>query len=553
VSLAQDKKISPSNDLFDLNSLTINNIQLSVKKFKYLDDLESLSIKLNNVEAALSFLPIIDHHELVIDDPRVLVAYNYTGHLEVQKAFVDHYQISDIVLNFNDKHGKFVADKLAFKLLQEGIKHASPPLILDADGKLSIEVNYLTPKGAKVPLWSKPDLIKVGRFDFNLSQLKITQKKYQLESKQSQLNFEEVSIFKGKKYSLDNLVLQSLNFSTQKLNLKLEKEGEYVFKQLALKLKQVPVMQKGKPITNLSGDFLKQFSQHGRIDFSTQNLSHNSQALDAIKLVLLGQGNKVSLQKFQLHALDSKLNGDGELVLKSSLKKKAIAKWQLNIRSEKLNLSPLSELFNLPSKIEGFIKVDSHLAGNFNAQQWLVSDGQLKTQGKNIKIYDININKLLENYQSSQSVGLLDVGAIALLGPAGVIASKGSDYRTLLGSLENKGNSEIKQLNSDFSLAKGIATMNDVAFSTEKYRLAVKGKIDLIQSEFIDFKVATIDKKGCPIYQETVMGKLGDPTIKKVNFLVKGVVNPISSLVSKVTKQLNINCDKPFYTGVVKH
>nr|WP_198264867.1 AsmA family protein [sulfur-oxidizing endosymbiont of Gigantopelta aegis] len=549
----QADQATPSSELFALNSLNINNIQLSIERFQYLDDLESISIKLNNVKADLSLLPIIDHHELVIDDPRVLVAYNYKGQLEIQKAFVNHYQISDVFLKFNDEQGKFVADKVAFKLLKEGVKHASPPLLLEADGHLSVDMAYSTPKGANEPLWSKPDLIKVGRFDFNLSQLKITQAQYQLETQQSQLSFEEVSIFKAKQYQLDNLVLSALNFNSQQLKLKLAKEGEYVFKHLSLKLNHLPVMQKGEPIVSLSNNFLRQFAQQGRINFVAQSLTHQSQALNNIKLLLLGQDNKVSLKQFQFHTLESQLIGDGELLLQSTKQKNLPDKWQFNMRSEQLNLAPLSELFNLPSKLEGFVKLDSHLAGSFKAQQWSVYDGHLKAQSNNIKVYGIDINDLLENYQDSQSVGLLDVGAIALMGPAGVIVTKGQDYRNLLGSFENKGNSVITQLNTNISLVKGIATMNDVAFSTGKFRLAVKGQLDLTNKEFVDFEVATIDKKGCPIFQESVMGSLNDPTVKKVNFLVKGVVNPINSLVSKVTKPLAISCDKPFYIGVVKH
>ena len=94
--------------------------------------------------------------------------------------------------------------------------------------------------------------------------------------------------------------------------------------------------------------------------------------------------------------------------------------------------------------------------------------------------------------------------------------------------------------------------MDDVAFSTEKYRLAVRGKINIEKQEFIDFEVAAINKNGCPVYKEKIMGSLNSPEVRKVNVMVSGLINPVNSLVSKVSRKKEIKCDKKFYNGVVK-
>jgi len=139
-----------------------------------------------------------------------------------------------------------------------------------------------------------------------------------------------------------------------------------------------------------------------------------------------------------------------------------------------------------------------------------------------------------------------------LLGPGGIVLTKGNDYNSLLNSISNQGSSKISQLNVTVDFADDIAAMTDVAFATEKHRLAVKGKINFQKNTFLNFEVATVNKHGCAVYKEEVFGSLDDPKVKQVNFLVKGVVNPISSLLKKIKDPLKIKCQIPFYNGVVK-
>ncbi len=534
-----------------LNYLALKDIKLSIEQFQYLDDLESISVKLNKVNASLSLLPIIDHSELVIDDPRVLVDYTYSGKLDIKQALINQYQISSLSLVFKDKKGDFVADELAFHFIQEGVEHTPPPLVFEAQGQASITVRYDIPKGATEPLWFKPDMIKIGKFDFKLPKLKVTQEQFRLETTQAKIDFEEVSVFDGKKYLLDNLQLKSMNFDSKKLNINLQDKGDYELNQLILILNNFPLIQKGKVIDMMSESFLREFSKKGQVNFSTGHLSHESHALKNLALILKGKNNRISLNKFSFNALESKMNGEGELIFYAKNKNK-IPKWNSKFHSDKLNLQPFSEVMSLPSKLEGYASINTHLSGEYQDSKFTIDDGLVNTKVNNLLVKGINLDKVLEDFQSSQSVGLLDVGAVALLGPAGMLVTKGNDYHNLMNSLDNKGNSEVKQLNSEISFSDGVATLNDVAFATLKHRLALTGKINTNNNSFINFKVATIDKHGCPIYQEEVKGGLDSPKVKKVNVLVSGVINPINSILSKVKKPLNIYCKKPFYTGVVK-
>ncbi|MCW8930299.1 MAG: AsmA family protein [Gammaproteobacteria bacterium] len=534
-----------------LNSLKLKDIKLSIEHFQYLDDLQSVSVELNSVKASLSLLPIIDHYDLVIDDPRILVDYTYSGSLSLKQVLINQYQIYDLSLIFKDQNGEFVTDKLNFNFIQEGANHAPPPLIFDAQGNLSFKLDYNIPEGASEPLWSQPSVIKVGKFDFNLPKFKLTQKEFQLESDQAHLVFEEITIFEKSKYALDDLLIKSLNLDGKNINVNLPEIGNYDFNQFDLELNNFPVIHKGKPLDVMSEAFLRKFSQKGSVHFSSDSLSHDSHSLNQLKLSIKSEKNKIALENLSFNALESEMKADGHLLL-HAINSKELSKWQFNARSEKLNLFPLSKLLSATSEITGYATIDSHLVGSLKNSNFSVSSGAVKTKANNLLVTGNNIDKVLEDFQSSQSVGLLDVGAVALLGPAGVLVTKGNDYNSLMNSLGNEGTSKVKQLISEISFSDDIATMDDVAFSTEKYRLAVNGKINLEKNIFVNFEIATIDKKGCPVYKEMVTGSLESPRVKKVNVLVSGVMNPINSLVSKIKKPLNIHCKEPFYTGGVE-
>ncbi len=544
-------KQSDETNNFSLNHLAIKNIKLFIEKFQYRDDLESVSVKLNQVDTSLSFLPIIDNHELVIDDPRVLVGYNYSGKLKLKQAFINQYQIVDLSLAFSDKKGDFIADKLAFSFIQGGEKHAPPPLVFDAEGKLSFKLMYHTPEDALEPDWLQPDVIKFGSLDFNLPKLKILDKEFQLETENAHIQLHEVAIFESNKYVLNELVINSLLFDGKTVNFKLKKEDEYHLNQFSLKLNHIPVFQKGKFLDLRSEMFFQNFAKKGTVNFTSESLQKKSEAFKNIKLVITGKNNQINLETLSLVAIDSKINAEGRLAL-SAGKKKVSPQWQLDITSNKLNLQPLSDLMNMPNLLEGYAAIDTHLSGELQKSEFKIKNGKVKTTAKNIILNGMDVNKVLEDFQNSQSVGLLDIGAVALLGPAGFLVTKGNDYHKLSNSFDQKGTSHIKQLNSGITFSDGIASMDDVAFSTDKYRLAVKGQINTINKAFVNFSVATIDKYGCPIYREEVKGSLSSPSVKKVNVLVSGVVNPITSLISKVSKPLNMQCKEKFYSGVVK-
>ncbi|MCU7835240.1 MAG: AsmA family protein, partial [gamma proteobacterium symbiont of Taylorina sp.] len=541
------KNNSSSIDKFFLNELSIKNIDLSIESFQFQDKLNSLSIKLESLQTSLSILPIIDHHELVIDDPRILVDYSYAGELTLKKAWFNRYQLADLSLSFNEKKGIFTAEELVFHLSQTESDQVINKLDLSSKGKLTLAVSHHLPKDRSEPVWSQLDLIKLQKFDFNVSDFKLSHKEFQVDIKKSHLLLGEHLLFENKQFSWHELKLKSLDFSSDGIDFTHQVKNKYHFGQSVLHLENIPIMYQSKALDPLSSIFLKKMAKNSLLQLTIDRLENNKQGIKNIKVTLRGKDKKINLSNLSFNAVDSKIIANGEL----SLQKK-IPQWAFNVDSEQLNLKPITSLLGLESDVEGYISIKNNFAGSLENSDFKVNQGRVYAKGRNISISGFDINKVLNDFESSQSVGLLDVGAVVLLGPAGIALTKGKDYTALASSLGHKGKSQIRQLTSDISFSKDVASMDDVSFTTDNHHLVIKGQINLRDETFMQFQVATVDQYGCPIYKESVTGSLHSPTTKKVNILVKGIVNPIKSVTSKLTSKIIPKCEEPFYNGSLK-
>ncbi|MDD6055397.1 MAG: hypothetical protein SOW25_06275 [Helicobacter sp.] len=189
-------------------------------------------------------------------------------------------------------------------------------------------------------------------------------------------------------------------------------------------------------------------------------------------------------------------------------------------------------------------------------------NGFVNLSARNLEIYSIDIDGISKNYESANNVNLLDIGAFVLAGPLGIAATKGKDLGLLgVNSMVNT-TSVIKEMQADFTLKNGVATAKDVAFATNKTRIAAKGGINLNNNAFKDFNIAILDEKNCAKYSQSIAGTLDSPKIQITQTTINTALNLATSLIGKFTKGAqkiaepltgqNTQC-KPFYNGVVKH
>ena len=173
-------------------------------------------------------------------------------------------------------------------------------------------------------------------------------------------------------------------------------------------------------------------------------------------------------------------------------------------------------------------------------------NGSINVNGKQLALHGIDLDEFINNFKRSQQFNLLDIGAVALAGPAGILFSKGSDYAVLLASKSGE-KTTISQFASIWNVKDGRITIDDVAFATFENRIALKGWVDM-RYDSLDVTVAIVDKNGCSLINQNIYGKSVDLQYSKVK-VIKTLLAPVAKLLRNITAT---DCEK-FYIGLVEH
>lgn len=174
-------------------------------------------------------------------------------------------------------------------------------------------------------------------------------------------------------------------------------------------------------------------------------------------------------------------------------------------------------------------------------------NGSAQISGKDWFMYGFNLDEILTDYKRSQNFQLKDVGAFFMMGPFGPLVSKGYDFTRLV-SIDTAGQTQIKEFNADWIIEKGELTAQDMAFATEKNRVAAKGSIDFESREWKNLKIGVLDKNGCSLLEQEVNGPFSDPTFSDIN-----VIGTLLGSVINVLKIASFQKCDPFYSGKVRH
>ena len=177
-------------------------------------------------------------------------------------------------------------------------------------------------------------------------------------------------------------------------------------------------------------------------------------------------------------------------------------------------------------------------------------NGEAFLRGENLLLYGMDLDSLLSNIEESQSFSLVDVGAFFLAGPLGTVLTKGYDFAGVYKETRG-GQGIIKKLVSEWRIKNGIAEAEDVALSTKRNRVAMKGGLDFVNSRFDDVTVAALDEKGCAKFSQKIHGSFRKPQIEKISTL-RTIVGPGVKLFEKAQKFVGWGKCKVFYKGSVK-
>lgn len=203
---------------------------------------------------------------------------------------------------------------------------------------------------------------------------------------------------------------------------------------------------------------------------------------------------------------------------------------------------------NLPWP-EGVLNADVQLSASALAELPLNTlNGAIKLSSQGMQLHKLNLNGILAGLEQTEKTSLMDVGSFLVTGPLGLIASQVANLGQT-GLTAQDGVSQLQQVELNLGIDKGILATRDVALSTDKYRVALDGKIDLPQQQFDDLKFYILDHKGCADIQQTLNGPMNSPDGIFSQAVSTTVLKPFSNILSQAGSLLT-EC-KPVYQGKV--
>jgi len=177
--------------------------------------------------------------------------------------------------------------------------------------------------------------------------------------------------------------------------------------------------------------------------------------------------------------------------------------------------------------------------------------GQVSLRGDDLTLHGMDIDEALSTVEQAQQLNLADVGAFLLAGPLGSAATKGYQFGGASRSAAG-GESRLTRLVSDWTVRDGVAEAKDVAFATRRNRIAMKGRLDIVNERFVDVTVAVLDEKGCAKLRQKISGPFRDPRVDKVSAL-ESVVSPMMGIFERAKRLVGRSECETFYAGAVPH
>jgi uncharacterized protein involved in outer membrane biogenesis len=191
---------------------------------------------------------------------------------------------------------------------------------------------------------------------------------------------------------------------------------------------------------------------------------------------------------------------------------------------------------------------------NFNSVEWATAmqsmTGTFNLSGQDLVMKGIDLHRKIDGFQRSVNFSSVDLLAIFLAGPYGAVFTKGMDFQQLIsGNPEDE--TPIKALSSSWKIREGVATPEDVAFNTGRYRIAIKGAIDFTRDQFQNTQVAILNRKGCAAFGQVFTGPFDDPVTEGMVNL--GLINNLTGDLAKTLAAPSQTACNPVYSGSIKH
>ena len=309
-------------------------------------------------------------------------------------------------------------------------------------------------------------------------------------------------------------------------------------------LKEITLSLRDMSVAALGGDILRNAAFTG--DIGCRELRKQNLVIGDINSPFAAAKGVFHLKPVTMEIFGTK--GGGEARLETS---GAEPRYAINLQVAHLDVEKLEHSFGLKRVVggRGDLSADMTLTPAKNRPLLSGLNGTLSLRGDHLVIYTMDLDKLLSKYETSQEFNLVDLGAFFVAGPLSILAVRGYRsgdlYRQTLG-----GQGVITRFNSHWTIRNGVAEARDCALATPHYRLAMKGRLDLVGNRYDNVTVALLDDKGCATFRQSISGTFHNPRIDGPG-VAGSFVGPIATLFRK-TKRLVLGTCEVFYQGSVQ-
>ena len=398
---------------------------------------------------------------------------------------------------------------------------------------------------------------KVGAFDIAVEIAPLLKKEIKVKhiafeklnlniekSKEGHYNFEKLADISNKKQKETNATKQADKeeyFSLININKVKFSEATVLFNNAQTNNK-VSAEKLNLFLDNISLDSTKSSKLQGlsfKADISIEKLLFNHYTFANVSTNVQMKDALISMEELQYTLFDSLFQGSGKLDISGQVPRISVKQ-----KVQELKLAKISEHFFGKAVFEGNanaeVKLASLLADKNTTRSTL--GGFIAIQGENIHLQGYDLDALAAKINEQDT---FDPSAIEQL-----LLKPSQDA--------NKTSTRLKQLVIKTDIGYSEVKLSDVAMSTDKYRMAIKGAINIVEERFLDVKMAFIDDGGCATFEQTITGKFQKPKLKLDESIINSVARSALSLFGKSKKEqeeLVIRPEEPcvpFYQGEVK-
>ncbi|TVQ47143.1 MAG: AsmA family protein [Gammaproteobacteria bacterium] len=226
--------------------------------------------------------------------------------------------------------------------------------------------------------------------------------------------------------------------------------------------------------------------------------------------------------------------------------------WSLEVQVDGFELEAALQALEPDARATGQMSFAAELSASGGAWEAIVDslEGSVSLHGKTLTVQGTDLDARLADYDSTRRFGLLDVGAVLLAGPIGLVATKGTEFGRLLSAAD--GQTEFGEVISTWTIRGGVAEADDVAAATKENRLAARGRIDFSANRFDDLTIMLLDAQGCAVMEQAVTGPFSDPEIEEPG-AIEAMLGPFTELLQRGIDQFTDEKCEVVYEGSVAH